>query len=162
MFDNKSEYAMNKREKDRIVYQDACGNIIRLSVKDFTSADEFMQWKEWLDEWCHAEENANHIYYNHTVGLSELLSELYTAEATDNHLLEQENSIERAKLVERCLSILLRQLTEKQYRRMQMYYIDGKTLCEIAECESTSYQSIAESLASVRKKMKTIYEQTLK
>ena len=49
MFNKKSEYAQNKREKDSIIYISVNGRI-RLTRADFSSEGEFLRWKQWSDE----------------------------------------------------------------------------------------------------------------
>lgn len=44
MFDNKTIYALNKKDSDAIVYTDAEGNTLRLTYKDFASKEEFDIW----------------------------------------------------------------------------------------------------------------------
>ena len=43
MFNKKSEYAQNKREKDSIIYISVNGRI-RLTRADFSSEEEFLRW----------------------------------------------------------------------------------------------------------------------
>lgn len=49
MFNKKSEYAQNKREKDSIIYISVNGRI-RLTRADFSNEEEFLRWKQWSDE----------------------------------------------------------------------------------------------------------------
>ena len=56
MYRKKSDYALNKLDPDAIVYQDATGEIHRLTRKDFDSEEEFLRWKKWSDENYHADE----------------------------------------------------------------------------------------------------------
>ena len=41
MFDPKSDYALNKKDLDAIVYIDAAGTLTRLTLADFSSPEEF-------------------------------------------------------------------------------------------------------------------------
>ena len=67
MFNNKTEYALNKKNPLAIAYQDAYGNIIRLTEADFESTEEFQHWKALLDDSSHAEEKTEHVHQNHTI-----------------------------------------------------------------------------------------------
>lgn len=49
MFDNKSDYALNKKDQDSIVYSGSDGNIARITRADFSSEEEFLFWKSWSD-----------------------------------------------------------------------------------------------------------------
>ena len=53
MFDTKSDYAKNKREKDAIVYISVTGPVL-LTRAAFASEDEFIKWKDWSDGDYHA------------------------------------------------------------------------------------------------------------
>ena len=45
MFNRKSNYALNKKDPDAIVYMDANEVIVRLTREDFASEKEFLKWK---------------------------------------------------------------------------------------------------------------------
>ena len=49
MFDNKSDYAMNKKDQDSIVYSGSDGHVTRITRADFSSEEEFLFWKSWSD-----------------------------------------------------------------------------------------------------------------
>lgn len=45
MFDNKSDYALNKKDQDSIVYSGSDGHVARITRADFSSEEEFLFWK---------------------------------------------------------------------------------------------------------------------
>ena len=53
MFDKRSDYALNHLDKTAIVCQSVIGEHIRLTCGDFTSEEEFLQWKSWFDDDYH-------------------------------------------------------------------------------------------------------------
>ena len=53
MFYSKSIYALNKKDRDAIVYEDADGSLIRLTRENFPSKEEFLRFKAWSDENYH-------------------------------------------------------------------------------------------------------------
>lgn len=57
MFNRKSDYALNKKNKASIIYIDTYENITQLTVKDFSSEKEFRKWKNWMNMKTHTEEN---------------------------------------------------------------------------------------------------------
>ena len=57
MFDKKSDYALNKRAKDSIVYISVTGTV-QLNREDFPSEAEFLKWKCWSDRDYRATEKA--------------------------------------------------------------------------------------------------------
>ena len=72
MYNRNSDHALNKRDADAIVYQDAGGNTIRLTLEDFSSEEEFLIWKAWSDADYHRTEKRNHHYSDHTVSFEDL------------------------------------------------------------------------------------------
>ena len=73
MFNKKSEYAQNKREKDGIIYISVNGRI-RLTRADFSSEGEFLRWKQWSDEDYYETERRGRGYYDNGVPLDENIS----------------------------------------------------------------------------------------
>lgn len=55
MFDKRSDYAQNKRDKDAIVYIGVTGTVL-LTRAVFVSEDKFIKWKLWSDSDYHATE----------------------------------------------------------------------------------------------------------
>ena len=45
LYDTKSNYAINKKDPDAIVYTDACEHVIRLTREDFDTESDFLRWK---------------------------------------------------------------------------------------------------------------------
>ena len=62
MFNKKSDYALNKNNKEAIVCQNAAGEIVRLTKDEFASEEEFLHWKEWSDDEYRQEYNAGQSY----------------------------------------------------------------------------------------------------
>ena len=69
MFDTKSDFALNKFDKDAIVCPSAIGVHIRLTREDFTSEEEFLRWKVWSDNDYHDIEKAGRGYYDYCLSL---------------------------------------------------------------------------------------------
>ena len=72
MFDKKSDYAQNKRDKDTIVYMGVTGPVL-LTRADFPSEAEFQKWKSWSDGDYHETEKAGRGYYDNSIPLDEKL-----------------------------------------------------------------------------------------
>ena len=89
MFNKKSEYAQNKREKDSIIYISVNGRI-RLTCADFASEEEFLRWKQWSDEDYYETERRGRGYYDNGVPLDENISAAgAVASAEDEYFREQ-------------------------------------------------------------------------
>lgn len=151
MFDRKSGHAINKKENDAIVYADAYGNITRLTAKDFSSEQEFRKWKDLLTEVNHLEEKEDHVFRNHTVSLSPFTESAAKIPSTEDRMIAAE---ERQAHIQHTMALMekVRQIvSELQYRRLWMYYIDGYSTHEIALWEGTSHQAISKSIRAAQK-----------
>lgn len=152
MFNYKTEYALNKIEPLAIVYQDAYGNIIRLTEADFESKEEFQHWKTLLDNISHEEEKAEHVHWNHTISSTGFEEYLETIPSPDGLELEQGTVFAQIKSV----------LTQTQFRRLWMYVVDGQTLAYIANHEGAAISSVHESIEGAKKKYSKALQNTLK
>ena len=154
MFDKKSDYALNKLDPDAIVYKSASGVHIRLTREDFASEEEFLRWKDWSDQDYRAEEKADRPFFERCFALIDAIDStgLSAEDALMAPLLEAEQSIHCADLI----SQIKRNLTEKQYRRLCLYYLDGLTESKIAALEGVGQRRISTSLASGKNALKKI------
>lgn len=160
MFNRKSDYALNKKDKTSIIYIDAYGNITQLTAKDFSSEKEFRKWKNWMNMKAHTEEKKDHVYRNHSVSL-DYFREFsgYSSGASDeqdeaDHRLTAHSDL----LVQQIRSIL----SEKQFRRVWMYFVEEMTMEEIGEREGISHQNVSKSICSAMKKIKKFFPQAEK
>ena len=158
MQDRKSIYSLNKADSEAIVYTDAEGHTIRLTRQDFATAEEFEKWKAWSDENFHTEEKSDHVFRNHTLRLSGL------SEAVLSNAAEQEKAAERRHRRQQeqfsaafVLEIRTR-LTEIQFRRLWLYYIDNRTVYEIAELDGVAHQNVSKSIKAAKKKILKIFQ----
>ncbi len=157
MPDRKSIFSLNKKDPEAIVYTDAHKRIIRLTHEDFDTEADFLKWKAWSDENYHDEEKADHVEENHTAPLSGLSDE---AGATNGPEVIIEQRFEKQDQ-ERCAAELVIRikghLTEKQFRRLWMRYVDGLDLGAIARYEDKALSSISESISAARRKFLTFF-----
>ena len=157
MQDKKSIYTLNKKDSDAIVYTDADKHIIRLTREDFDTEADFLKWKEWSDADYHREEKRDHIQNNHTIHLAELSEE---AGAVDGPEITIEQRIDRRTKEQYTTETVIRikgQLTEKQFRRLWMYCVNGMTEQQIADREKVGQQRISKSINAAIKKIKKIF-----
>lgn len=154
MFDNKTIYALNKKDCDAIVYTDAEGKILRLTYKDFASKEEFDRWKEWSDKQYHQWEKEDHLYANHTISLSNFDDSTISTPGLEVLMEQSEDTIDymrkRSALVQTIQTIL----TGTQFRRLWMYHAEGRSQEEIAVIEGSTQQRISKSLRLAKKKIK--------
>jgi DNA-directed RNA polymerase specialized sigma24 family protein len=154
MYDKKSSYALNKKDPDAIVYTDADRRIIRLTRADFDTEADFLRWKAWSDENYHNQEKGDHAEDKHTTPLDE------TAGAVDGPEVIIERRIEKQAQEQYSAETVIRvrgQLTEKQFRRLWLRYVDGLDVEDIARQEGKVHSSISESISAARKKVLSFF-----
>lgn len=143
MFDTHSVYALNKLDRTAIVCPSAAGDHIRLSLEDFSSEEEFARWKAWSDEDYRKTEAAGQKE-GRCCSLD--VQRDTAAPSAEDAVLEPYMAAEAVEQRRKLLDCLRSCLTEKQYRRMCLYYLDGKTEAEIAALEGVKQQRISKSL----------------
>ena len=154
MPDRKSIYTLNKKDPEAIVYTDADRHIIRLTRADFDTEADFLKWKAWSDENYHDEEKSDHVEDNHTAPLDE------KAGAADGPEVIIEQRIEKQAQERYTAETVIRikgQLTEKQFRRLWLRYVEGLDVEEIARQEGKGHSSISESISEAKKKISSIF-----
>ena len=139
MYDRKSDYALNKQDPDAIVCKSVTGVHIRLTRADFSSEEEFQKWKAWSDEDYHAAEQGGRGYGGPPLEDWVLPSDPSPEDLMLEADMEVQRDVARAALVEQ----IRRRLTQKQYRRLCLYYLEGMTESEIAVREGVSQQAVS-------------------
>ena len=158
MFNKKSYYALNKSDRDAIVYTDASNNTIRLTRDDFDTEADFLKWKQWSDENYHEEEKRDHRQADHSVASTDLLEvvTMYPSpEIVIEHRVEKQ---EQERITEETIIRIKGMLTESQFRRLWMYHVEGLTETEIAEREAVGQSRVSKSIRSAKKKIKKFFD----
>lgn len=153
MFNRKSEHALNKKEKDYIVYPDAYGNIIRLSAEDFSSTKEFRKWRNWTKMRNHSDEKKDHRHRNHTVSFDEFNGVVGEILDVEYAMVAQEELSERQDTIAVLVGMVKECLSETQYRRMWMYYALEMDTYDIAKLEGITHQAVSDSVQSAKRKI---------
>ena len=159
MPDKKSIYTLNKKDPEAIIYTDADRQIIRLTRADFDTEADFLKWKAWSDKNYHDEEKRDHIEDNHTLPLDE------RAGAADGPEVIIQQHIEKQTKDQYAAETVIRirgKLTEKQFRRLWMRYVDNLDLDAIADRENKASSSISESINAAKKKIFTFFSKNPK
>ena len=156
VFDRKSDYALNKQEQDAIVCKSVTKVHIRLTRADFSSEEEFQKWKDWSDEDYHTTEQAGRGYADRSRPLEDWA--VPSAPSPEDLLLAADAAMEhdaaRVALAEQIRS----RLTEKQYRRLCLYYLHGMNESEIAAREGVSQQAISLCIHTAKNVLKKFWE----
>ena len=157
MFNRKSSYALNKKDPNAIVYMDANEAIIRLTREDFASEEEFLKWKSLSDADYHASEKEDHVYANHTLALDELSEEAASIPAADICMEQAHDRVAEIRRSTQKVTQIRKHLTDTQFRRMWMYFVDGMTIDEIGKVEGVSHQAISLNITAAIRKIKKYF-----
>ena len=158
MYNRNSDYARNKLDGEAIVYQDACGNLIRLTREDFASEEEFLHWKAWSDADYHRTEKSDHIHANHTVSFEDLPERLSALPSIDSTLADEFDRQEQKQFHTETMELIKGCLSEIQFRRLWMHHVEGQTVREIAKREGVGYQRVHKSILAAEKKILNILQ----
>ena len=153
MLKRDSIYALNKADSDAIVYIDAEGHTIRLTRQDFATDAEFEKWKAWSDENFHTEEKRDHVYRNHTLRLSGISEAVLSNAAEQEKAAERRHRRQKEQFSAAFVLEIRTHLTEIQFRRLWLYYIDQKTVYEIAELDGVAHQNVSKAIKAAKKKI---------
>ena len=156
MFDPKSDYALNKLDKDAIICPSATGIHTRLTREDFTSEEEFFRWKVWSDKNYQKIEVAGQKD-DRCLSLDDQKD--VPVPSAETFFLASYMAKERVERRRLLLNFFRTYLTAKQYRRMCLYYLEGKKQAEIAALEGANQSSISRSISSGAKIVEKFFEE---
>lgn len=156
-FNRISIYALNKKDPDAIVYPTADGKLIRVTREDFPSEADFLAFKAWSDENFHEEENLDHREANHSLSMDDLSEAAIAVPAVDAVIVHQLQRAEQCRMNSDMVVKLKDKLTDKQFRRLWLYSVEGKTESEIAYIEGVDQQRISKSILAANKKIKKFF-----
>lgn len=154
MFKKDSLYSINKKNPDAVVYKFADGEESRITRADFATEEEFLAFKVWSDEDFHEEEKLDHREANHIISTESLSEAALSVPAVDVVMERQYQRAEKRRIASDIVVKLKDKLTETQFRRLWMYYVDGLDTYEIAEIEGNTHQAISKSILAAEKKIK--------
>ena len=150
MFDTNTQYALNKRNANAIVYVDAFGEKTEISPEAL-GEDEFARWKALMDAELHEEEKEDHIYHDHTISFGELSLAGYTVPDHATVMMEAEERREREEIKEQLGVAFFTCLSDIQQARMWLYAVEGFNTCQIASMEQVSQKNVYISIMKARK-----------
>ena len=137
-FNKISIYALNKKDPDAVVYPTADGKTVRVTREDFPSEEDFLAFKAWSDENFHEEENLDHRESNHTLSMDDLSEAALAVPAVDVAVARRQERMEKRRKEKELVVQMKDKLTEVQFHRLWMYFVEENTLEEIADKEGVS------------------------
>ena len=157
MFNKNSLYALNKKDPDAIVYPTADGKTVRITREDFPSEEEFLTFKAWSDENFHKEDNRDVTENRYRLSLDDLSEAALAVPAIDVVMDRKQQRAEQKRKASDMVVQLKDKLTETQFRRLWMYYVDGMTEAQIAEKEGVGQRRVSTSITDAEKKIKKFF-----
>lgn len=147
MFDPKSDFALNKKDKDAIVCPSVTGVHIRLVREDFASEEEFLYWKSLSDSDYQKIETACRDYNDNCIRLT---ADRTTGESAEDVLVTALQKAEQAERQAALLEQVRELLTAKQYRRLWLYTVKKMNETQIAQAENVGQPRICRSICRAR------------
>lgn len=160
MFKKDSLYSINKKNPDAVVYKFANGEESRITRADFATEEEFLEFKAWSDEDLHIEDKREVLAGIRQVSIEDISEAAIATPAVDVVMEHQLQRSEQRRKVSELVVQLKDKLTEKQFRRLWMYCVDGKTEQQIAEIEGVDQQRISKSILAAKKKIKKFFPES--
>lgn len=151
MFDNTSDYALNKKNKDSIIYRGADGREEYITRENFETEEEFLFWKSWSDEDYRITDNADTYYRRNIVGIGELGKGNTSAASPEDVMVSAIERSEEVEFVNKKIKSIMEIITDIQFRRIWYHYALGFKVRAIAKIESVAHSNIVKSIVSAKK-----------
>ena len=161
MFDTKSDFALNKFDRDAIVCRSVTGVHIRLSRADFASEEEFLRWKVWSDGDYYDTEKDGRDFYDNGIPLDPRVDKLGAVPSIEAGILAALDAAEASAEQAQRTAVLMEQikacLTETQYRRLWMFHARKMNVTAIARAEGISKASASRSISAALKNISNFF-----
>ena len=158
MFDNKSDYALNKKDQDKIVYSGSDGHVTRITRADISSEEEFLFWKSWSDADYKESDYADSYYHRHTMGLDTIGDNAGSVPSPEEMLLYKTEREEQVQEAMELVHVIAESLTEVQFRRLWLHHVQLENVRSIAKAEGVAHPSIVASITSAQRKILKIVQ----
>ena len=155
MFNTHTDFALNKFDKNAIVCQSVSGPNIRITREDFASDKEFAYWKKLSDD---DYMEIDRIGREDDACLSFEDQRSVQVPSAEDVVLAPYIEAEVRERRRRMLEQIRTNLTSKQYRRLCLYYLDGKGEAEIAYLENVNQSSVSRAISSGTKIVERFFE----
>ena len=161
MFDTKSDFALNKFDRDAIVCRSVTGVHIRLTRADFASEEEFLRWKVWSDGDYYDTEKDGRDFYDNGIPLDPRVDKLGAVPSIEAGILAALDAAEASAAQAQRTAVLMEQikacLTETQYRRLWMFHARKMNVTAIARAEGISKASASRSISAALKNISNFF-----
>ena len=158
VFDNKSDYALNKKDPDSIVYNGIDGGMVRITKEDFSFEEEFLFWKSWSDADYKETDYSDSYYHRHMVGLDTIGDSAGTIPSPEEMFLCKEDRDEQVLEAKELVHVIAEFLTKVQFRRLWLHHVNGENVRIIAKAEGVAHPSVVVSITSAQRKILKILQ----
>ena len=93
----------------------------------------------------------------HNTSIDGLSEAAFSIPAIDVVMERQHEKSERRRVASAMVSQIRDKLTETQFRRLWMYFVDGMTIDEIGAAEGVSHQAVSLNIAAAIRKIKKYF-----
>ena len=161
MFDNKSDYALNKKDQDSIVYCGSDGYVAHITRADFSSEEEFLFWKSWSDADYKETDYADSYFHRHTVGLDTVGDNAGNIPSPGEMLLYKAEREEQVQEAMKLVRVIAESLTEVQFRRLWLHHVRRVNVRSIAKAEGVAHPASWQVLHLPKRKFSKSCRNTL-
>ncbi|MCL1883944.1 MAG: hypothetical protein FWF81_09375 [Defluviitaleaceae bacterium] len=163
-FNTSTDHTRNAKT-DSIVYQDAFGNVIEVTLEQFLTDDpantpaKFLEFKAFSDGIFAVEDKDARIRSKKEIPLYEW-ADTFASESLEAQLVERTEHeahqayLRRRKELRTLLPEAMEVLSEIQRRRLIMHKVEGLTTREIATREGVAQPTVVNSILGAEKKIK--------
>lgn len=153
MFNNKSDYALNKKNQNSIVYCDSTGHITHITTADFSSEEEFLFWKSWSDADYKETDYADSYFHRHIAELDTIGDSAGSIASPEEMLLSKTEREEQMQEAMELVQVIAESLTEVQFRRLWLHRVHKENVRSIAKKEGVVHSCVVASIKSAERKI---------
>ena len=153
MFNNKSDYALNKKNQNSIVYCDSTGHITHITTADFSSEEEFLFWKSWSDADYKETDYADSYFHRHIAELDTIGDSAGSIASPEEMLLSKTEREEQMQEAMELVQVIAESLTEVQFRRLWLHRVHKENVRSIAKKEGVVHSCIVASIKSAERRI---------
>ena len=99
------------------------------------------------------EQRKDNVHRNHTFSMTDKENEIGITPSTESVIIANEIRAEAINEAANSMKVIKSILTEKQFRRVLLYYAYQYTVEQIAEMEGTTHQAVSNSICRARLKL---------
>ncbi len=161
MFDNKSDYALNKKNQNSIAYCDSTGHITHITSADFSSEEEFLFWKSWSDADYKETDYADSYFHRHIAEFDTIGDSAGSIASPEEMLLYKTEREEQVQEATDLVQMISASLTAVQFRRLWLHHVRQVNVRSIAKAEGVAHPASWQVLHLPKRKFSKSCRNTL-